>query len=63
MTGTTQRAAGVIVVGVDGAEASLAAVRWAVQQAALYQAKVHLVFVSCRHERVVFGLAGGIAVG
>ena len=31
MTGRMQRSAGPIVVGLDGAEASLAAVRWAAQ--------------------------------
>jgi nucleotide-binding universal stress UspA family protein len=49
MTGRTRRAAGLIVVGVDGAEASLAAVRWAVQEASWYQARVHLVLVSLGH--------------
>lgn len=51
MTGTTQRAAGLIVVGVNGAEASLAALRWAVQEALLRQARAHLVFVSPRYQR------------
>ena len=45
MTGRTERAGGLIVVGIDGAEASLTAVRWAVQEAPLYQASMHLVFV------------------
>jgi len=49
MTGRTQRAAGLIVVGVDGAEASLTAVRWAVREASWYQARVHLVFACARH--------------
>lgn len=64
MTGRTQRAAGLIVVGVNGAEASLAALRWAVQEALLRQARAHLVFVSPRvPARVVFGLAGDTAGG
>jgi nucleotide-binding universal stress UspA family protein len=48
MTGNTERAAGRIVVGVDGTAASLTAVRWAAQEALLRQASVHLVFVSRR---------------
>jgi len=54
MTGTTQRAAGLIVVGVNGAEASLAAVRWAVQEASWYQARVHLVFAALRYPRASY---------
>ena len=54
MTRTTQRAVALIVVGVDGAEASLAAVRWAVQEASWYQARVHLVFASLRHPRASY---------
>jgi len=61
MTGKTQSAAGVIVVGVDGADASLAAVRWAVRQAPMYQATVHLVFVSCRYERASYSGAPGVS--
>jgi nucleotide-binding universal stress UspA family protein len=54
MTGRTQGAGGLIVVGVDGAEASLAAVRWAVQEAPLRRARVHLVFVSFRYRRASY---------
>jgi nucleotide-binding universal stress UspA family protein len=50
MTGRTQ-GAGLMVVGVDGAEASLAAVRWAVREASWYQARMHLVFASLRYRR------------
>jgi nucleotide-binding universal stress UspA family protein len=45
MTGIIKHSGALIVVGVDGAEASLTATRWAVQQAPLYQARVLLVFV------------------
>lgn len=51
MTGRTQHAAGLIVVGVDGGKASLAALRWAAQEALLYQDRVHPVFVSLRYRR------------
>jgi nucleotide-binding universal stress UspA family protein len=45
MTGSAGRAGTRIVVGVDGTAASLTAVRWAAQEAALRQASVQLVFV------------------
>jgi nucleotide-binding universal stress UspA family protein len=54
MAATTQRAVGLIVVGVNGAEASLAAVRWAVQEACWYQARVHLVFAALRYPRASY---------
>jgi nucleotide-binding universal stress UspA family protein len=44
MTGSTDRSGGQIVVGVDGTAASAAAVRWAILEARLRQASVHLVF-------------------
>jgi len=44
MTGNTDRGGGQIVVGVDGTAASGAAVRWAILEARLRQASVHLVF-------------------
>jgi nucleotide-binding universal stress UspA family protein len=43
MTGRTDPGSGTIVVGVDGTAASAAAVRWAVQEARLRRASVHLV--------------------
>ena len=43
MTGNTDPGSGTIVVGVDGTAASAAAVRWAVQEARLRRASVHLV--------------------
>jgi nucleotide-binding universal stress UspA family protein len=54
MTGNTERAGGRIVVGVDGTAASLIAVRWAVQEALLRQASVHLVHVSRQHQRASY---------
>ncbi len=54
MTGNAERAGGRIVVGVDGTAASLAAVRWAAQEALLRQASVHLVFVSRRYPRAAY---------
>ncbi len=50
MTGKTDRAQGRIVVGVDGTTASAAAVRWAVREALLRQASVHLIFAD-DHDR------------
>jgi nucleotide-binding universal stress UspA family protein len=50
MAGDTDRAQGRIVVGVDGTTASAAAVRWAVREALLRQASVHLVFAD-DHDR------------
>ncbi len=50
MTGNTDRAQGRIVVGVDGTTASAAAVRWAVREALLRQASVHLIFAD-DHDR------------
>ncbi len=46
MTGNPRRRRGRIVVGVDGTASSPIAVRWAVQEALLRRASVHLVFVS-----------------
>ena len=51
MTGSTEPAAGRIVVGVDGTAGSIGAVRWAVREALLRQASVHLVFVSRQYRR------------
>ena len=48
MTGDTGHAHGRIVVGVDGTTASAAAVRWAIREALLRQASVHLVFADDR---------------
>ena len=50
MTGSTGRAEGRIVVGVDATTASAAAVRWAIREALLRQASVHLVFAD-DHDR------------
>ena len=63
MTGRTQRATGPIVVGVDGGEASLAAVRWAAQEASWYQARVHLVFVSPRYRRAWYASSPEVPPG
>src|SRR5512142_2500910 len=49
MTGNSGRGGGQIVVGVDGTAAAAAAVRWAVLEARLRQASVHLVF-ACDHD-------------
>jgi len=56
MTGNTDRAGGQIVVGVDGTAASAAAVRWAILEARLRQARVHLVFAHDhdRHSRAPY---------
>ncbi len=54
MTGKAERAGDRIVVGVDGTAASLAAVRWAAQEALLRQASVHLVFVSRQYPRAPY---------
>jgi len=54
MTGNTERAGGRIVVGVDGTAASLIAVRWAVQEALLRQASLHLVHVSRQYQRAPY---------
>jgi nucleotide-binding universal stress UspA family protein len=62
MTGRTQRA-GLIVVGVDGAETSLAAMRWAVQEALWCHARVHLVFVSYRYERAPYSGSPEVSPG
>ena len=61
MTGNTERAAGRIVVGVDGTAASLIAVRWAAQEALLRQASVHLVFVSRHYERASYSGSPGVS--
>jgi len=50
MTGYTDRGKGRIVVGVDGTTASASAVRWAIREALLRQASLHLVFAD-NHER------------
>ena len=55
MTGNTERAGARIVVGVDGTAASLPAVRWAVQEALLRQASVHLVFIHEGYTRAYSG--------
>ena len=54
MTGSTEPAAGRIVVGVDGTAGSLGAVRWAAREALLRQASVHLVFVSRQYRRASY---------
>ena len=54
MTGNAQRGGGRIVVGVDGTAASPIAVRWAVQEALLRQASVHLVFVARQYPRASY---------
>lgn len=54
MTGNAQQGGGRIVVGVDGTAASPIAVRWAVQEALLRRASVHLVFVSRQHPRASY---------
>jgi len=64
MTGYTGRTAGRIVVGVDGTAAALIAVRWAVQEALLRQASVHLVHVARQFQRASYsGAPGGPPVG
>ena len=42
MTSNTDPGSGTIAVGVDGTAASAAAVRWAVQEARLRRASVHI---------------------
>ena len=54
MTGNAQRGGGRIVVGVDGTAASPIAVRWAVQEALLRQASVHLAFVARQYPRASY---------
>jgi nucleotide-binding universal stress UspA family protein len=54
MTRNAQRGGGRIVVGVDGTAASPIAVRWAVQEALLRRASVHLVFVSRQYPRASY---------
>jgi hypothetical protein len=46
MKGSTHHRGGQIVVGVDGTAARAAAIRWAVREARLRRARVHLVFLS-----------------
>jgi nucleotide-binding universal stress UspA family protein len=58
MAGITDRAPGRIVVGVDGTTASAAAVRWAVREALLRQASVHLVFADDHDPRIRAPYAG-----
>jgi len=52
MAGNTDRAHRRIVVGMDGTTASAAAVRWAVGEAVLRQASVHLVLADCHDWRI-----------
>lgn len=59
MTGDTDRAQGRIVVGVNGTTASAATVRWAVREALLRQASVHLVFADDHDRRIRAPYAGG----
>jgi nucleotide-binding universal stress UspA family protein len=59
VTGNTDRAEGRIVVGVHGTTASAAAVRWAIREALLRQASVHLVFADDRDRRRRAPYAGG----
>jgi nucleotide-binding universal stress UspA family protein len=54
MTENAGRAAGRIVVGIDGTAASLLAVRWAAQEALLRRASLHLVLVSRRYPRAPY---------
>ncbi len=54
MTGNARPGGGRIVVGVDGTAASPIAVRWAVQEALLRQASVHLVFVARQYPRASY---------
>ena len=58
-TGNTHCADGRIVVGVDGTTASAAAVRWAIREALLREACVHLVFADDRDRRRRAPYAGG----
>ena len=58
MTGNTDRGGGQIVVGVDGTAASAAAVRWAILEARLRQASVHLVFARDHDRRIRAPYAG-----
>jgi nucleotide-binding universal stress UspA family protein len=61
MTGNTQGATGRIVVGVHGTAASLTAVRWAVQEALLRQATVHLVVARDAYRRASYSGAPPVA--
>jgi len=54
MTENAGRAAGRIVVGIDGTAASLLAVRWAAQEALLRHASLHLVHVSRQYPRAPY---------
>ena len=60
MTGNTDRGGGQIVVGVDGTAASAAAVRWAILEARLRQASVHLVFARDHDRRSRAPYAGPV---
>jgi nucleotide-binding universal stress UspA family protein len=51
LTGNADPAEGRIVVGVDGTGKSAAAVRWAIREALLRQASVHLIFADDRDRR------------
>ena len=54
MAGIIKRARALIVVGLDGAEASLTAMRWAVQAASLHQASLLLIFVLDQFRRASY---------
>ena len=58
MTGYTNRGGGRIVVGVDGTTASASAVRWAIREALLRQASLHLVFADDHEGRSRASYAG-----
>ena len=58
MAGSTDCAHRRIVVGVDGTAGSAAAVRWAVREALLRQASVHLVFADDHDRRIRAPYAG-----
>jgi nucleotide-binding universal stress UspA family protein len=51
MKGSTHHRGGQIVVGVDGTAARAAAIRWAVREARLRRARVHLVFAGDHGQR------------
>jgi len=54
MTEDTDTSGGRIVVGVDGTATSPPAVRWAVQEALLRGASLHLIFVRRRYQRAPY---------
>ena len=61
MTGITGRTRAPIVVGFDGAEASLIAMRWAVQAALLHRASMLLVFVVDQLRRAPYSAAPDVS--